>query len=113
MIKKRTLFYRSIEEIKMKKGQSTLEYVVVFIVIVLGIAGAAYTTLRPALEKVIDNSAARMGKATDTFLSSTTTTRISRRTPPSATSDTSTSDTSTGGTSSGGTAGDLQVLRYY
>ena len=42
--------------IRKKKGQSTLEYVVVFSVIVLGIAAAAYTAIQPAVENLMDRT---------------------------------------------------------
>ena len=42
--------------IRKKKGQSTLEYVVVFSVIVLGITAAAYTAIQPAVKNLMDKT---------------------------------------------------------
>ena len=39
--------------IRGKKGQSTMEYVVTFTVIVLAIAAAAYTAIQPGVEKLM------------------------------------------------------------
>jgi len=42
--------------IRKKKGQSTLEYVVVFSVIVLGVAAAAYTAIQPAVNNLMQKT---------------------------------------------------------
>ena len=39
-----------------KKGQSTMEYVVVFSVICLAIAAAAYAAIRPAVANLMDKT---------------------------------------------------------
>ena len=97
--------------IRRGKGQSTLEYVAVFSVIVLAIAAAAYTALRPALEKLIDNSAARIEKGASVVLSQTpmATTTTSRSTSPSSTG----SSTGTGGTSTTRGGGELELTHVY
>lgn len=42
--------------IRKKKGQSTMEYVVVFSVIVLAIAAAAYTAIQPGIENLMNKT---------------------------------------------------------
>ena len=46
--------------IRKKKGQSTLEYVVVFSVVVLALAAAAYTAIRPAVQNLMDKTGERI-----------------------------------------------------
>lgn len=41
----------------MRKGQSTLEYITIFTAIVVAILVFAYTKFRPAVERVLDQSA--------------------------------------------------------
>jgi uncharacterized protein (UPF0333 family) len=50
-----------------KKGQSTLEYVIVFSVVIIAILAFAWTKLRPAVEKVLDKSATTITTKADTF----------------------------------------------
>ena len=42
--------------IRKKKGQSTMEYVVVFSVIVLAVAAAAYTAIEPGVKKLLEKT---------------------------------------------------------
>jgi len=53
------------------KGQSTLEYIAVFAAIVGAIVILAYTKMKPAVEKVMDSSAAKVTQSATDFSAST------------------------------------------
>ena len=50
-----------------KRGQSTLEYIIVFAAVVLAVLIIAYTTLKPAVNSVMTASANKITNATATF----------------------------------------------
>lgn len=50
-----------------RKGQSTLEYIIVFTAIVAAILGIAYTTLKPAVQGVMTSAANKITNAADAF----------------------------------------------
>jgi len=50
-----------------KRGQSTLEYIVVFTAIVAGILVFAWTQLRPAVSNVMNSASTRITNAATTF----------------------------------------------
>jgi len=52
---------------KGKRGQSTLEYIIVFTAIVAGILLIAYNTLKPGLQKVYDQSNTELDEAATRF----------------------------------------------
>ncbi|MFH1397221.1 MAG: hypothetical protein ABIH27_01550 [Candidatus Omnitrophota bacterium] len=49
------------------KGQSTLEYIAVFVAIVAAIVAVAYSTLSPAVGNVMTNSATKITNAASSF----------------------------------------------
>lgn len=50
-----------------RKGQSTLEYITVFVAIVAAIVAVAFTKLKPAVNNVIDSAANKITDATTEF----------------------------------------------
>lgn len=48
-----------------RKGQSILEYVIVLTVIVIAVALAANTLIKPAVDKGLDDAAKTINKATE------------------------------------------------
>ncbi len=50
-----------------RRGQSTLEYIIVFTAIVAAILIFAYKTLNPAVGNVMGSAASRITNAADTF----------------------------------------------
>ena len=50
-----------------KKGQSTLEYIIVFAAIVVAVLLLAYKTLNPAVGTLINASAVKITNASATF----------------------------------------------
>lgn len=53
--------------LRTKKAQSTLEYIIIFVAIVAAVFVLAYSTLKPGVKKVIQQSADQMGAAADKF----------------------------------------------
>jgi uncharacterized protein (UPF0333 family) len=53
--------------LRKRKGQSTLEYIVVFAAIVAAILGFAFIKLQPAVESVMDSSALQITNAATNF----------------------------------------------
>ena len=51
----------------MKKGQSTLEYIVVFAAIVVAAIVIAFTTLRPSVQNVMNSAAGELNNASTNF----------------------------------------------
>jgi phosphoglycerate-specific signal transduction histidine kinase len=49
------------------KGQSTLEYIAVFVAIVAAIALFTYSKISPAVQKIMDSSATKINTAAGTF----------------------------------------------
>lgn len=52
---------------KGKRGQSTLEYIIVFTAVVAGILLVAYSTLKPGLQQVYTQSNTELNDAADRF----------------------------------------------
>lgn len=50
-----------------RKGQSTLEYIIIFTAIVAGILLFAYSTIKPAVQSVLNASADKIINATANF----------------------------------------------
>jgi uncharacterized protein (UPF0333 family) len=55
--------------LKRKKGQSTLEYITVFVVVIAAIVVVISGVLRPAVNQVITSSATRVNTAATQFSS--------------------------------------------
>jgi uncharacterized protein (UPF0333 family) len=53
--------------LRKRKAQSTLEYIIIFTVIVVAVFILAYSLLKPGVEKVVNSSAKEMGDAADKF----------------------------------------------
>lgn len=53
--------------LRKKKGQSTLEYIIVFSAIVAAILIFAYQKLNPAVEKILNSTATEIEDASDKF----------------------------------------------
>lgn len=49
------------------KGQSTLEYIAVFVAIVAAIALFTYSKISPAMQKVMDSAASKINTAAANF----------------------------------------------
>jgi len=52
---------------KKKKGQSTLEYVIIFSVVIIAILAFAWTTLQPKIKDLLDAGANKIGQAAGNF----------------------------------------------
>ncbi|MDO8748254.1 MAG: hypothetical protein Q7J72_03945 [Candidatus Omnitrophota bacterium] len=50
-----------------RKGQSTLEYITVFAAIVAAIVIFSYSTLKPAVQNMMNASATKINNATSSF----------------------------------------------
>lgn len=53
--------------LRKKKGQSSLEYIVIFSAIVVAILVLAYTKIKPAVSTLLDSAAAKITTAAGTF----------------------------------------------
>lgn len=50
-----------------KKAQSTLEYIIIFSVVVVAVFAVAYTTLNQRVKNLVNQSAAKVQQAGDKF----------------------------------------------
>ena len=53
--------------LRKKKGQSTMEYIVLFAAVVAAILAFAYTSLRGGVKRVLDESGNKIDSAADRF----------------------------------------------